>query len=104
MIRQEASSIGDFNVTVAEVERAVMTAGGWVISHQFFSNRLAMLAFNLPRGAEGAFAPALEAAGLSLHQPFPAASPGRGDEVTVQLSISFLHDGLDLRREVPAFG
>lgn len=104
MIRQEASSHGDFNVVVAAVEQAVMSSGGWIVSHQFFSNRLAMLSFNLPRGRETAFGAALEATGLSLHHPFPSSSAGRGDEVMVQLSISFLHDGPDLRREVPAFG
>lgn len=103
MIRQEASSRGDFNATVAAVEQAVLAAGGWIVSHQFFSNRLAMLSFYLPRVTEPAFGPALTAAGLILHHPFSGGG-GRGDEILVQLSISFSQDGPDLRREVPAFG
>lgn len=104
MIQQEASSHGDFNAVVFSVEQAVLAAGGWIVSHQFFSNRLAMLSFALPKMPPVDFGASLTAAGLSLHQAFPDKLPGRGEEVMVQLSITFLNQGPDLRRDVPAFG
>ena len=73
------------------------------MSHQFYSNALAMIAFQVPASALASLAVALETAQITLHQALPDAG-ARGSDVKAQLSITFLHDGPDLKRPVPAFG
>lgn len=103
MLILEASTRRGFHEAVHDVADAINAAGGWVVSHQFFSNRLASIAFELPADAFGSFAAALTGLGLTLHQPVSERRAGAGG-VAAQLSITFVADGPDFRREVPAFG
>jgi len=103
MVLLEASSRRGFHEAVHDVAEAINAAGGWVVSHQFFSNRLASIAFELPANQFVAFVAALESLGVTLHQSVP--DRGRAaTEIAAQLSITFVQDGPDIRREVPAFG
>ncbi|SEH44187.1 hypothetical protein [Magnetospirillum fulvum] len=103
MLVLEASTRRSFHEAVHDVAEAINAAGGWVVTHQFFSNRLASIAFEIPASALGAFAASLADLGVTLHQPVPDRAAVAG-EIAAQLSITFVQDGPDIRREVPAFG
>jgi hypothetical protein len=103
MIQLAASTHGDFHVAVRNASDAIGRAGGWILSHQFFSSSLAMLAFQIPAPALGDLGEELSAARITLHQPVPETG-GKLADVAVQLSITVLHNGPDLTRPVPAFG
>jgi len=103
MLLLEASTVRDFHDAVSDVAAAIMAAGGWVISHQFFSKALASIAFEIPAAALPGFYRALDDAGIRLHQPGSAGAGTVGD-VSAQIALSFVQDQSDFRREVPAFG
>jgi hypothetical protein len=103
MIRLEASTRREFHAAVSDAATAVGRAGGWVVSHQFYSNTLAVIAFRLPAAALKSLENAFGLAGIKLHQPVPEA-PDKPDEIAVQLAITVVDGGPDVRREVPAFG
>jgi len=104
MLVLEASTRRGFHEAVHDVVEAINTAGGWVITHQFFSNRLASIAFEIPVGTLAPFAEALRDLGITLHQPVPDRDGAGAGEIAAQLSITFAEEGPDFRREVPAFG
>lgn len=103
MVLLEASTRRGFHEAVHDIAEAINAAGGWVVTHQFFSNRLASIAFELPACELAAFAAALGDLGVTLHQPVPDRGT-EATEITAQLSITFVQDGPDIRRDVPAFG
>lgn len=103
MIQIAASTHGDFHVAVRNASDAIGRAGGWILSHQFFSSSLAMLAFQISAPALGDLGAELSGANIALHHPLPETAGKTGD-VAVQLSLTVLHTGPDLTRPVPAFG
>jgi hypothetical protein len=103
MIRVDASTHRDFHTAVSDVSEAISSAGGWIVSHQFYSDTLAMIAFQIPATAIASFGAALASAHITLHHALPD-SAGKTDDIPVQLSITFARSGPDLRRPVPAFG
>jgi len=100
LIQIEASTEREFHAVVSDAAEAVSRAGGWIVSHQFFSNTLAMIAFRVDGGALNALCAALAHVGVTIHQAIPEAGDG---EISVQLSITFPRASGDLRRQVPAF-
>ncbi|PKU24099.1 hypothetical protein [Telmatospirillum siberiense] len=103
MLLLEASTQREFHAGVSDAADAIGKAGGWVISHQFYSKTLAVIACQIPAEALSSFAEALEVVGIKLHRSVPETT-GPIDDIAVQLSITFVQDGPDFRREVPAFG
>jgi len=103
MLVLEASTRRGFHDAVHDVAEAINAAGGWVVTHRFFSNRLASIAFEIPAGALGAFAGTLTDLGVTLHRPVSDRGLDAG-EIAAQISIVFVQDAPDFRREVPAFG
>ncbi|MEO1020193.1 MAG: hypothetical protein AAFY56_21270 [Pseudomonadota bacterium] len=103
MIRIEASTRREFHAAVSDAAEAVTKAGGWIVSHQFFSNSLAVISLEIPAAALPKFGATLASATIKVHQDLPRLEDKTG-EVPVQLSITFQHGGPDQRRPVPAFG
>lgn len=103
MLLIEASTKREFHAGVSDAAEAIGTAGGWIVSHQFYSNTLAMISFQMPPAGLPALTGTLATAGITVHSPLPEMT-ARNGEVAGQLSISFLRDGTDIRRPVPAFG
>jgi hypothetical protein len=103
VVSLELYTRNEFHAAVSAAVDAISQNSGWVVSHHFYSNALAIIHCQLPVQALPAFADALGEAGFVLHHPLPQPS-GRHDEVAVQLSLNFLSGGPDIRRDVPAFG
>jgi hypothetical protein len=102
MLQLEASTRREFHAAVSDADEASSKVGGWIVSHQFYSNTLAMIAFLMPAAGLPQFVAALSAAKITLHRALPETAHLAGD-IPVQLSITFLHGGRDVRRPVPAF-
>lgn len=102
MLRLEATTRRDFHAAVSEAAEAVSAAGGWVTAHQFYSNTLAMIAFTIPAPALAGFAASLAAAHVALLATPETA--GQTGDVPVQLTVTFIAAGPDVKREVPPFG
>jgi hypothetical protein len=100
MIQIEASTQREFHAVVSDAGEAVTGAGGWIVSHQFFSNTLAMIAFRIQGSSLSRLYEALREHGVTVHQELPATEAG---EISAQLSITFLRTSGDVRRAVPAF-
>jgi hypothetical protein len=104
MLRLSGSTRRERNAALSEAEGAIASCGGWVTDHHLFSNQMATLNFFLPVSRSGALARALTELGITLHGDVPE-HVGEGDkEVFGLLSITFLHNEPDLRRDVPPFG
>lgn len=103
MIRLDASTHRDFHAAVSDASEAISTAGGWIVSHQFYSDTLVMIAFQMSAISLASLGAALASAKITLHQDVPEAGEKTGD-ISAQLSITFVRKGPDLRRPVPAFG
>lgn len=93
---------------MAEVNDAVIGAGGWVEGHTLFSNIATTFQIMLAHGKIDGFLAAIEAAGVHIDDPGAtrlAAQSGREggteDEVPLSLNVTFIHDEPDLRRDVP---
>ena len=103
MLRIEASLREAFHPMVDAASTCIKQSGGWIVAHQFYSDVMAVLTVSCPREAVAELEAMLSEAGFTLHGA-ATGSPGRGDEVSVQLVLNALHGGPDVRRTVPAFG
>lgn len=103
MLRLEASLASPFHPMVDVASTCVKRSGAWIVAHQFYSDVMAVLTVPCPREALATLEAALGEAGFTLHGP-ASGTPGRGDEVAVQLVLNALHGGPDVRRTVPSFG
>jgi len=104
MLFLEASTRHEFHSAVSAASQAILAAGGWVVSHQFFARSRAVIGCEIPAEALPSFAASLDGNGLSLHQPAPDW-PTTGRDIAVQLAVTIVGDTPDnFRRDVPAFG
>jgi hypothetical protein len=93
----------------AEVNDAVVSAGGWVTDHTFFSNIATNFHMVLAPKGLARFRGLVLAAAVHLDDESDAKladliarEEGLPDELPASLNITFIHDEPDLRREVPA--
>ena len=96
---------GDRHQTTADIDAAVSSAGGWIVDHALFSNIAASIRFAVPLPGLAELRRRLVAANVGLDEESLAAldaCPAGEDEISVTLSVTFVHDEPDLRREIPA--
>lgn len=93
----------------AEINDAVVAAGGWVADHTFFSNIATNFRMVLPPQGLSRFRELVVAAGVHLDAESEKAigdlianKKGLPEEIPASLNVTFIHDEPDLRREVPA--
>jgi hypothetical protein len=93
---------------MAEINDAVIGAGGWVEGHTLFSNIATTFRTELPMEKIADFVRAIDSLGVHLdteskHAVALQEAPGnrRDADVPVTLNVTFIHDEPDLRREVP---
>ena len=102
MIQLEAVTSRDFHASIADVSAAITGYGGWITNHQFYSNTMAMIAFEIPTNKMAAFIDRLDESHISTRDvAIPTTSAAQ--EIKGQINITFLHNNPDLRRPVPAF-
>lgn len=102
MIRLEAVSRRPFNIAICDAMDAIAAAGGWIKAHHVYSNIMAVIAFEAPAAEMASLVAALAAAGIAVDPP-PEGGTRAGD-LAGHLTISFLSQGPDVRRPVPAVG
>jgi len=93
----------DRNAAILEVREAIYGSGGWVEDQVFFSNKAANIRFEMSGDALGKFQSNLHERKLKPHVEgaLPAAE---GSEVKGSVSLTFVHQEPDLRRDVPPIG
>jgi hypothetical protein len=93
----------DRNLALSELREAISGHGGWIIDHALFSNAAANINFEIPLEAAGRFVEALSDTGYSpkIKDGLPV---GDGGDIRGSLQVTFLNDGPDMKRTVPAFG
>ena len=91
------------NHTISVAREAISGCSGWVVNHTLFSNTAANINFELPLEMTGRFIDFLEAAGFSPNIEGDLPQGDKGD-IRGNLSLTFLHNDPDFKRDVPAFG
>ena len=93
---------------MAAVNDAISAAGGWVVDHTLFSNIAITIQFCLLskrhhelRGRVMAARGKLDDDSIAKMQAMEEQHLRNPVDVTATLNITFIHDELDLRREVP---
>lgn len=74
-----------------------------MVTHQFFSNARAVITCEITGSAVSPMASALDTVGITVHRPTDGW-PDTDRDIRVQVALSFVGEGRDFRREVPAFG
>jgi hypothetical protein len=102
MIQLEGTTSRDFHSAIADISSAISDCSGWVTNHQFYSNIMAMVAFELPANKLAYLIERLNQAKISTRdlQVLPASEPR---EIKGQINITFIHNKPDIIRTVPAF-
>lgn len=93
----------------AEINDAVVSSGGWVTDHTFFSNIATNFRMVLTPQGLTRFHDLVIKAGVHLDDESEttladliAKEKGLPEELPTSLNITFIHNEPDLRREVPA--
>ena len=93
----------------ADVNDAVVSSGGWVTDHSFFSNIATNFRMVLAPNGLTRFRELVLKAGVHLDEESEAAladlianEKGLPEELPTSLNVTFIHNEPDLRREVPA--
>ncbi len=102
-VRLEAVTRREQAPALHDIAEAIGGGGGWIVSHQLYSNAMATIAFTIAADALAALAERLAAADIRLVAR-PDPWPDGRDDQHVQIVVTFLHEGPDLARPVPAFG
>ena len=96
----EAVTRAECNGVLLAVREAIQASGGFITDRHLYSNLSATIVFELPGAHLPALADGLTAVGLSIKR-----LPEDGERMpNCALSITFVHDDPDMRRDVPAFG
>jgi hypothetical protein len=97
------------HAVMSDLNDAILKAGGWVEGHSLFSNIATTFRLVLPVSALGHFRGAVRGTGIALDDDSATklddlGKSGRseGEEVSLTLNVTFIHDEPDLRRDVPA--
>lgn len=93
----------DRNVAIAKVCDAISASGGWVEDQVFFSNKAATIRFEMPLRAIGTFQSRLLEEGLKAHAEAELPVGDSGDTKGA-ISLTFVHQEPDMKRDVPPFG
>lgn len=93
----------------ADINDAVVAAGGWITDHTFFSNIATTFRAILAPSGLAVFRHRVTAIGVHLDaesmEKLAALienEKGLPEEIPASLNVTFIHDEPDLRREVPA--
>lgn len=102
MVQLEAVTHRDFHAAIADASAAIAGCGGWITNHKFYSNIMAMIAFELPANRMMDLIARLNETQI-LTSDFAIPTTSALQEIKSQLNITFMHKNPDLHRAVPAF-
>ncbi|MFN4311384.1 MAG: hypothetical protein ACK4FK_12430 [Ferrovibrio sp.] len=96
----QAVTKADRHLAVAATNDSLLTYGGWIVDSHFFSNKAATIRLVIPANRLPDWLDQLNQAGLKFD---PIDPPPQADgEISISLSITFIHDEPDLARDIPA--
>ena len=102
MLQLQAVTSREFHAAIADVSTAISSCGGWVTEHQFYSNSVAMVAFELPVKNLTSLMDRLRETHITIRDTaLPTTSPL--PEIRGQINITFMHQHADIRRTIHAF-
>ncbi len=91
------------NEAISKVSGAISNSGGWIVNHTLLSNVAATLNFELPYAQVKNFLSHLEE--FSFQPDVDGDIPqGKEGDLRGQVTLTFIHNNPDLKRDVPAFG
>lgn len=91
------------NEAISKASDAINNNGGWIVSHTLLSNVAATLNFELPYKKAENFLFDLEKS--SFRPDVDGDVPHRKEgDLRGQITLTFIHNNPDLKRDVPAFG
>lgn len=91
------------NLAITLVKDIILKVEGWIVNHQFFSNTLASFKFGIPYAAIDSFLTCLRAEDFTFTLIEDCPREKKGD-VCGGISITFIQNEPDMKREVPPFG
>jgi len=103
LLRIEACTRQPYAGALFEATTMIGEQGGWLVDQKIYSNMLATINFALPEKAYAPLVAALAAMGFTIMSA-PESDGASEAEIYGQLSLTFLHNDPDLRRDVPPFG
>lgn len=91
------------NDAIARISSAISANDGWIVNHTLFSNIAATINFEFPANNTDSLLINLKQSSFDpqLDREMPDLVEG---DLRAQISITFLHDQPDLKRDVPTFG
>jgi len=95
------------NEAISRVRQVIGACGGWIVDHALLSNLAATINFEVPAGNAGAFVAKLREAEFKpeIDGDLPRGDKGgEAGDLRGQVSLSFIHQEADMRRDVPPFG
>jgi hypothetical protein len=96
----QAVTTTDRHLAVAATNDSLLTCGGWVVDSHFFSNKAATIRLVIPADRLPDWLDQLGQIGLKLDSIDPP--PQADGEISISLSITFIHNEPDLARDIPA--
>lgn len=98
------------NLTISNLDEALVKAGGWILDYKMFSNKTIVIVFELNSLSMAVFYNELKGFGLKLNQASESviqeiigSTPEQSTPIVMgTLQINFIHNEPDLRMEVPA--
>ena len=91
------------NQAITTVKDGVMATQGWIVHHELFSNKAATILAELPAQQVPVFIEYLTDHGLQADK-IQVPTRHKGGECRLSVSLTFLHDDPDMKRDVIAFG
>ena len=91
------------NDAITRVSDAISANEGWIVNHTLFSNMAATINFEIPASKTDSFLASLRQSSFNPQLDSESLETIVGDR-RAQISITFLHDQPDLKRDVPSFG
>ncbi len=91
------------NLAVSSVRTAISKHQGWIVDHTFLSNMAATIIFEIPSNEIFGFVDNLKDQKIliKIESSYPENSV---EDVRVIMSLTFIHNESDLKRDVPHFG
>lgn len=103
IFRIEIITAQERNSAITTVKDVIVSVGGWIVSHQLFSNTSASINFEVAYRAVDSMIDKLER--LDLHPTIiNDCDRDKDGELMGGVALIFIHDEPEMKRDVPPFG
>ena len=102
-VKLNAITSQERNQVISQVKSAISKQQGWIVDHTLLSNLAATIVFEISSHRLSAFQKDMEYSGLIIECD-DTLREGPPQAVRAILSLTFVHNEPDLKRDVPHFG